>query len=147
MTWRTAIVSVAGLTALSIGWFLWGRSPPQKACDLDPVIHELTAYRAEHGVYPTNLLALASIQRLATRRSLFYGERKGSDLLWDPFQVSANDLTVLCCTNRFTLFAPTGRVKLYSFSSFPVWKYESESPVWSKGRIHWSLLGTYWSAE
>ncbi len=144
---KKPVMLVSGLIVIFIGWWLWSMCIPAIARDLNPVIQELTALKLQNGIYPTNLLALASIQKLSKRRSLYYGERKDSDLFWDAFQVSAHELTVLSCTNTFTLFAPTGRIKLYSFSSFPVWKCDSESPEWKKGRIHWSMVGTYWSID
>ncbi len=47
----------------------------------------------------------------------------------------------------FEIFIPTERVKMFSLSSFAVWRFTSEKERWENGRIHWSLLGTYWSED
>lgn len=67
--------------------------------------------------------------------------------MWMPNDVSSHDITILADTNGFEIFAPTGRMKPWSFSSFSVWRYSSQGQKWQNGRIHWSLLGSYWSED
>ena len=142
--WR---ILITGACVLIAGLWLWSRHLPAKARDLDPVIQELAEFKAKTGVFPLDAQTLTSVHGLATRRTLYYGDRQGTNLFWDPFEVSAHELTILTLTNEFTLYAPVGRIKLFSFSSFPVWRYDSASMNWARGRIHWSLLGTYWDDE
>jgi len=116
---------------------------PTKARALEPLIKEFTDFKMRTGNYPTNVLALQTAQLIANKYSMYLGERTATNLMWDAFTVSSHDLTVLVESNYFTLFAPTGRIWPISFSSFPVWRFESDGAKWIKGRIHWSLLGTY----
>ena len=58
---------------------------------------------------------------------------------------SSHDFTILVGPFGYEIFYPVGRIKLISFSSFPVWRIDSTDKRWQKGRIHWSFAGTYWS--
>jgi len=118
---------------------------PSKAKALSPLIEELGSIHTESGVYPVDLASLSSVAELRKNYKLYFGERTETNLVWDASDVSGHDLTILSDTNFFIMFAPVGRIKPISFSSFPVWRYTSDKPEWDRGRIHWSMLGTYWS--
>ena len=126
---------------------LWNQHLPVKAQALEPLIRELADCKARTGRYPTNAFALQAARSLTNKYSIYPGERTETNLTWNACAVSSHDLTVLVESNYFTLFAPTGRIWPISFSSFPVWRFKSADAKWNKGRIHWSLLGTYWNED
>ena len=128
-------------------WFILGQREPAKANALDPVADELLQIRKKTGMYPTDISVLSSLIPVRERYTLYFGQGTDTNLAWSPSDVSSHDLTVLVTTNYFVMFAPTGKIKLMSFSSFPVWRRTSDDTDWQKGRIHWSLIGTYWSED
>lgn len=141
LAWLGAAVSVC------IALVLWAHRLPAKARALAPLIAELQAAYAATTLYPTNVEELASVRTLERTYSVYFGQRTGSNIVWATSDVSSHDLTLLVDSNGFCMFAPTARMKLWSFSSFPVWRRTHEDTDWRRGRIHWSLLGTYWSKD
>lgn len=140
------VVTWLALLALGVlAFLLWSRRFPAKAKALAPVIAELESAHAAAGQYPTNVQSLASVQDVTRTYEIYFGERSETNLFWAAADISSHDLSILVGTNYFVLFAPTGRMKPWSFSSFPVWRRTHEDSDWRRGRIHWSLLGTYWS--
>lgn len=144
---RRMLTWLAVAAGFVTAYVLWSHRLPTKARALAPVIVQLEAARAATGQFPTHVESFASVQLLQRTYSVYLGERTGSNLVWSTPDVSSHDLTVLVDTNGFCMFAPTGKMKLWSFSSFPVWRRTHEDKAWRRGRIHWSLLGTYWSAD
>ena len=136
-----AVIVSVGLSGLL------SRILPAKVKALDPVIAELQKCRNQAGGYPADPTSLASVRRLREEYRLYFGFRNGTNLMWDAADVSKHDLSVLVETNYFVLFAPVGQIKPWSFSSFPVWQRTPDDSRWRKGRIHWSLLGAYWSKD
>ena len=144
---KCLMVLVVALCSLVFSVCLWNQNFPAKAQALEPLIKALADFKARTGSYPTNALALPAAQSISHKYSMYWGERTETKLTWNAGAVSSHDLTVLVESNYFTLFAPTGRIAPISFSSFPVWRYESTDAQWNIGRIHCSLLGTYWSED
>lgn len=132
-----------------VAGMLWPNSPPPKAKDLLPLLQELDEQMKAHGKYPTNYEDIKSLAALAKRHSVYTGFRnlETMEITWSPHEVSAHDFAVMTQASEFQIFVPSGRIKIYSFSSFPVWKYESSTRKWREGRIHWSILGAYWSED
>ena len=142
------VLIILGVACLTICLFVvWTLRFPAKARALDPVLDELAQLHGKNGVYPTSPSSLPSVQRLSQHYSLYFGERTQTNLLWNASEVSSHDLSILVETNFFVMFAPTGRIKPWSFSSFPVWRRDSDGGGWEKGRIHWSFGATYWSVD
>lgn len=143
------IVTVASILCALVLFvlFLYYR-PPAKARALDPVIEELFAYKKKNGKFPTDPEKLQSVQALQKDYSLYFGKRISEDeVSWSPFSVSENDLSILVYDEGFTLFAPTERIKMISFSNFRVWRRTSEDSRWTRGKIHWSLISWYWDDD
>jgi hypothetical protein len=137
------------VTIAVITFVLWPNSPPAKAKALLPLMKELEQHKTAHGKYPTTFEAIHSFTQLTQHFRVYLGFRDSETMTitWKPHEVSAHDFTVLIQESRYQIFLPVGRIKMYSFSSFPVWKYESDTHQWHEGRIHWSLQGVYWSEE
>lgn len=142
---RLAWLAVAA--GVVVSFVLWTSRLPPKARALAPVIAELQEVYATTGKFPENAESLASVQTLERTYSVYFGQRTGSNVIWSASDVSSHDLTLLLDANGFCMFAPTGKMKPWSFSSFPVWQRTNEDTEWKKGRIHWSLLGTYWNED
>lgn len=149
MNWisRRTLVWLAVVAGVIIAFVLWTHRLPSKARALAPVIAQLQEVHAATGQFPENPESLASVQALERTYSVYFGQRTGSNFVWSTSDVSSHDLTLLVDTNGFCMFAPAGRMKPWSFSSFPVWRRTNEDTDWRRGRIHWSLLGTYWSKD
>ena len=143
---RKALV-LGGLCIAVAGVWAVTRMPPAKARALDPVARELVEIHRNTGEYPLEISGLPSLRHVTAAHSVYFGKRTATNLAWDAWEVSSHDLTVLVATNLFVMYAPTGKIKPWSFSSYPVWRRTSEDADWRKGRIHWSLLGTYWSEQ
>ena len=146
-TSRRTLIWLAVAVGAVVAFVLWTHRLPAKARALAPVIAQLQAAHAATGQFPANPESLASVQTLERSYSVYFGQRTGSNFVWSTSDVSSHDLTLLVDTNGFCMFAPTGRMKLLSFSSFPVWRRTNEDTDWRRGRIHWSFLGTYWSKD
>lgn len=133
------------LVAVAFAW--WIKQPPGKAHALEPLIADLDGYAVANGQYPAQCLRFSSYTQLARDFRVYSGGRDSNGVIWDPFEVSRHDFTVLTETNGYELFLPTGRIKHLTFSSFSVYRYDSVKRRWKSGRIHWSLLGAYWSKD
>jgi hypothetical protein len=72
--------------------------------------------------------------------SVYTGARDTNGVTWEARDVSRHDFTVLVDREGYEVFLPVGRMKMISFSSFPVWRNSSFDRRWQKGSIHWSLL-------
>ena len=142
-SWWTAIF--AATIALQIYVIcLWLHTPPSKAKNLKPLLVEMDGYYQTHGQYPTSCVGLDSFTNLSKNSSIYAGELDAKGVSWSPFEVSSHDFTVLAAKDRYEIFLPTGHIKPISFSSFPVWRLDSDEHRWRKGRIHWSMAGSYW---
>jgi hypothetical protein len=142
---RTLWYGLVVLMVMAFGW--WVMKPPGKAHALKPLIADLNQYAIANGRYPTQCLTFSSYTQLAKNFRVYTGSRDSNGVAWDPFDVSRHDFTVLVETNGYELFLPTGRIKHLTFSSFSVYRYDSTERRWRNGRIHWSLLGAYWSKD
>jgi hypothetical protein len=129
------------------GCIWWAHTPPNKAHLVQPLLAEMDAYRATNGAYATSYASFGSFSKLAQRYRVYTGERDTNGVTWETREVSGHDFTVLSDPSGYEVFLPVGRMKLISFSSFPVWRFASAEHRWQKGRIHWSLLGSYWSDD
>lgn len=141
------VVAWGVVIAAVLTFVLWTRHFPTKARALTPVITELETIYKTTGQFTTNVQALTSVKNIERTYRVYFGERPNTNLFWAAADVSSHDLTILVGTNYFLLFAPTGKMKLWSGSSFPAWRRIHEDSEWQRGRIHWSLLGTYWSKD
>jgi hypothetical protein len=131
-----------------IGSLVWQlRSPPPKARSIRPLLEAMDAYRATNGAYPTSCVSLATFSQTTQRFTVYTGECDTNRVTWKPFAVSDNDFTVLVDRAGYEVFLPVGRMKMISFSSFPVWRIDSSQHRWQKGRIHWSVVGSFWSND
>jgi hypothetical protein len=144
---RRSILAALFVGAAVFAFVWWLYSPPSKANAVRPLLRELEAYRAVNGAYPTSCVNLVTYPRLTRRFSIYTGELGTNEVTWDPFEVSKHDFTVLVGPAGYEVFLPVGRIKLISFSSFPVWHIDSWEHRWQKGRIHWSWIGTFWSEK
>jgi hypothetical protein len=130
---RTVLFAlVVGAAVLAFAW--WIRTPPSKARQLQPLLTEMDAYASTSGTYPTSCVGFPSFAQLTQRFSVYTGGRDTNGVTWETREVSDHDFTV-------------GRMKPLSFSSFPVWRYDSSRHRWQKGRIHWSFAGSHWSKD
>ncbi len=101
-------------------------------------------YALSHqGRYPSSCVGLASFSRLTEQFRVYVGESGGTT--WDPFKVSDHDFTVMVSPRGYEIFLPTEQVKMKSFSSFEVWRYDSVARSWQRGRIHWTWGTVFWS--
>lgn len=122
------------------------RQLPEKVEALEPVIAELMNIKKQTGVFPADPASIASIEELGIEYRIYFGEVNEDKVVeWSPHKVSAHDFTVLVHSQGVAIFAPTGRIKPWSFSSFRVWRWTSYDSKWERGKIHWSLMGVYWS--
>lgn len=140
------------LSAVAIGsqifiFYLWLATPPSKASQLKPFLKEIGNYQKTHGAYPKSIERFSSFTNLTRTFSVYGGEQTTNGITWQPYEVSHNDFTVMVTPNGYEVFLPVGHMKMYSFSSFAVWRLDSNERHWRKGRIHWSLIGSYWSAD
>jgi hypothetical protein len=144
--WRNVKLALfAGVLGYLAVSFLRDRYfPPAKCSALNAAIAEMDRFKIAEGLYPTNPATMLSLQELQKRWKVYFGERIADGVKWSPYEVSVNDLTLLVDGTNMVCFAPVERMKSYSFSSFAVWRYTSEEHRWRRGRIHWSLGGTYW---
>ena len=142
------VAIVVGVVFTSV-WRL--RSPPSKTRQLQPLLADMDSYRASNGAYPTSCVSFASFTQLMQHFSIYTGGRDTNGITWEAREVSDHDFTVMVDREGCEVFLPVGRMKLISFSSFPVWRYDSTGHRWRKGRIHWSYStgysGSYWSKE
>ena len=137
-----------GLIVLMVVAFgVWMKQPPGKAHALDPLVGDLNRYALTNGQYPTQCVSFGTYTQLTQSFRVYTGSRDSNGVVWDPFDVSRHDFTVLVETNGYELFLPTERIKALTFSSFSVYRYDSVERRWRNGRIHWSLLGAYWSKD
>ena len=145
----TRAVFYAGAMAAFIWWL---QTPPPKARQLLPLLKALNGYMATNGIYPTSCVSFAAFSQLTQHFSVYTGERDTNGVTWDPQDVSGHDFTVLVDRDGYEVFLPVGRMKMITFSGFPVWRYSSADHQWQKGRIHWSIVpigyeGSYWSKD
>jgi hypothetical protein len=96
-------------------------------------------------MFPTSYVSFASFTQLTQRFKVHTGGLDTNGMKWEPRDVSRHDFTVRVDLDGYEIFLPVGRMKFITFSSFPVWRYDSARRRWQKGRIHWSYLGSYWS--
>ena len=122
-------------------------SPPDKIKNLTPLLAEIDQYRATNNVYPLSYASFQSFTQLTRQFRVYSGGRDPQGITWEPLDVSNHDFTVMVDTNGYEIFVPAGRMKLISFSSFAVWRFDSSARKWQKGRIHWSYAGSYWSID
>ena len=144
---RWTILLAAFALGVAITLFLWLLTPPSKASKLQPLLADIDRYVSTNRGYPTSCLSFASFSQLTQHFSVYTGGRDTNGITWDPFEVSRHNFTVMVDQSGYEIFLPAGRVKPISFSSFPVWRYDSVKRRWQKGRIHWSYLGSYWSKD
>jgi hypothetical protein len=139
----TALLATA--FALQIYVFnLWLHTPPTKAKQLKLLIVEMDNYRKTHGRFPASCVDFDAFTNISKSFSIYTGELDTNGVSWSPFEVSKHDFTVLTDKTGYEIFLPKGQIKFISFSSFSVWCLDSNKHRWQKGRIHWSMLGSYW---
>jgi hypothetical protein len=138
---------VLGAVGAAVSVHMWDTytGTPAWAKATEPLILELEAYYQSHGRYPSAYTQLATYQSLQSRYSLYAGESDGKT--WMPFRVSENDLSILVVPTAYEFFLPVENIKPMSITSFAVWRYDSVSHQWTKGRIHWSWIGSFWSKD
>jgi len=141
----TAITAGASATAIALA--MWSVSPPPNARELRAVLKDIDNYATTNGTYPTSWTKFASFSALTQHYGVYLGEWATNGITWQPYKVSSHDLTVMVDQDGYEIFLPVGRMKPVSFSSFPVWRYDSAKHHWEKGRIHWSVAGSYWSGD
>jgi hypothetical protein len=122
-----------------------------KAIQLQSLLKDLDAYQATNRTYPTSCVNFGSFSQLTKHFTVYTGGRDKKGVTWETSEVSNHDFTVMVDRDGYEIFLPVGRMKIISFSSFPVWRYSSADHRWRKGRIHWSYAtdysGSYWSKE
>jgi hypothetical protein len=144
--WKVWMAVLLGTTALAFA--CWLQSPPSKARVLRPLIADLDAYQATNGAYPMSCVSLASFSQTTQHVTIYTGQRDETNgVTWETREVSDHDFTVLVDRAGYEIFLPVGDMKMISFSSFPVWRIDSSQHRWQKGRIHWSIAGSYWSND
>lgn len=147
---RTVLLALL-LVGVVFALHWWFRSPPSRARQLRPLLTEIDGYRATNGAYPTSCVSFASFSQLTQHCSVYTGRRETNGIIWETREVSDHDFTVMVDRQGYEVFLPVGRMKPISFTSFPVWRYDSAEHRWQKGRIHWSYAtdysGSYWSKE
>ena len=142
----TLLSLIVGGCSLALAiWFV--RAPPTKANLLQPLIREMDNHMETRGHYPTSCVSLVSFSQLTQHVSVYTGGSGQGAMTWEPREVSRHVFTIMVDTNGYEIFLPVGRMKLISFSSFPVWRYDSAKRRWQGGRIHWSYGGSYWSED
>lgn len=134
-------------SAAAIVFVSWLRTPPSKAEKLQPLMTQLENHKATNGNYPTSYVSFASFTQLTQRFSVYMGSHDTNGITWETRKVSDHDFTILIGQGGYEIFLPVGRMKMVSFSSFSVWRYDSFNHKWQKGRIHWSYSGSYWSPD
>jgi len=143
------VALLVGAVGFAFVW--WLRSPPTKARYLRSLLSDMDSYLATNGTYPTSCVSFASFSQLTQRFRVYTGGRDTNGVTWEAREVSGHDFTVMVDREGYEVFLPVGRMKIISFSSFPVWRYVSTEHRWQKGRIHWSYSidqsGSYWSKE
>jgi hypothetical protein len=92
-------------------------------------------------------VSFSSFSNLTQQSSVYTGGRDTNGVIWETREVSRHDFTVMVDRAGYEVFFPVGRMKMISFSSFPVWRYSSTDHRWQKGRIHWSYGGSHWSYD
>ena len=143
---QTISLALAGIAiGLCIHW--WMQTPPSKTRQLSPLLVEIDSFAQTNGAFPTSCTIFQSYGQLTQNFSVYSGKRDSADVTWEPAEVSRHDFTLMVVTNGYVVFLPVGRMKPISFSSFPVWRYDSSARHWDKGRIHWSYGGSYWSHD
>jgi len=142
---RFVILLLTSAAAVVFMW--WLRTPPSKAGELQPLMTQLENHKATIGNYPASYFSFASFTQLTQSFSVYIGSHDTNGITWEPRKVSNHDFTLLIGQGGYEIFLPVGRMKMVSFSSFPVWRYDSVNHRWQKGRIHWSYSGSYWSPD
>jgi hypothetical protein len=148
---RRSIATVFLLLVVAATFIWWLNLPPSKTKQLRPLMAELDAFNATNGLYPTSCIAFASYSNLTKQFRVYPGERDTNGIFWEPREVSGHTFTVMVDREGYEIFLPVGRMKMISFTSFPVWRYSSAEHHWRKGRIHWSYgidhTASYWSKD
>ena len=126
---------------------IWWNTSPAKAKNLNPLLEDINSYQKNHELYPASCEQFSSFTNLEKNFSIYTGESRTNGIIWQPNEVSGHDFTVMVGPKGYEVFLPVGRMKMISFSSFAVWRFDSTERRWQKGRIHWSLLGSYWSGN
>ena len=139
------IISVGIITFQIYVAYLWLHTPPAKAAQLKPLLKEIQDFKTVHGRYPSSCEQFSEFTNLTNNFSVYTGEHTTNGVDWLPTEVSNHDFTILVEREGYEIFLPTGRMKMISFSSFPVWRLDSTEHHWRKGRIHWFIGGSYWS--
>ena len=148
---RRTILLAMSILGVGGALVMWLRTPPSKARQLQPLLADIDRYMSTNGSYPTSCVSFASFSNLTQRSSVYTGGRDTNEVVWETREVSSHDFTVMVDRAGYEVFLPVGRMKMISFSSFPVWRYSSADHRWQKGRIHWSYdigySGSYWSRD
>ena len=142
-----ALIFILAIAAQIFVFHLWLNTPPSKAGELSPLLKEINHYHATRGQYPKSIKIFSSFTNLTQRHSVYTGEQTTNGVTWQPYDVSNHDFTVMIAPDGYEIFLPVGHMKMISFSSFAVWRLDSNERRWRKGRIHWSLIGGYWSDD
>ena len=116
---------VAALYAMFLGMvgyliISWWFSPPAKARHLAPLLAEIDNIKTITGKYPDSYLSFSSYSNLTKQLTVYAGNHDTNGIVWDPHEVSGHDFTVLLAEDGYEVFLPVGRIKMVSFSSFPV---------------------------
>ena len=144
---RQNVLLAAFILAVGGALVMCFRTPPSKVRQLQPLLADIDRYVSTNRAYPTSCVSLASFSRLTQHFSVYTGGRDTNGITWETREVSDHDFTVMVDQSGYEIFVPVGRMKLISFSSFPVWRYDSTAQQWHKGRMHWSYGGSYWSTD
>jgi hypothetical protein len=148
---RRSIATAFILLGVAATFIWWLNLPPSKTKQLLPLMVDLDAFKSTNGLYPTSCVAFASYSNLASQFRVYPGERDTNGIFWETRKVSDHTFTVMVDREGYEIFFPVGRMKMISFTSFPVWRYSSAEQRWRKGRIHWSyadnFTGSYWSKD
>jgi len=128
--------------------FVWrAHSPPAKSQALQSLLADMERFRATNGLYPTSYAGFASFAQVTQQFSVYSGKKDTNGIFWETREVSSHHFTILGDSAGYEVFLPVGHMKMISFSSFPVWRFTSTDHKWEKGRIHWSLVESYWSKD
>jgi hypothetical protein len=142
---RRTILLALMYIGIALAFLWWLCVPPTKARELRPLLKAMDSYMATNAKYPTSCAGFVSFTQLTQHFRVYTGEPTTNGIAWEPSEVSRHDFTVMVDKDGYEIFLPVGRMKLISFSSFPVWRYDSFHRHWQKGKIHWSFVGSYWS--
>ncbi len=143
--WRAAVAML--IVPLLFGYFggrLCERRAQKPFAESASLIAELENEKKLHGFYPTNVISLVKSNTVLRRRYYFYyGESGTNGIEWTADQIAKADISIFTTTTNYQIVIPIEKMSPITYSSFYVYSYTSEYPLWNKVLLHWSLLGAY----